>query len=32
MHSILQGAAAHHVTVIASSGDNGAFSDNQLVS
>lgn len=27
MHSILLGAAAHHVTVIASSGDNGAFSD-----
>jgi subtilase family serine protease len=27
MHSILRGAAAHHVTVIASSGDSGAFSD-----
>ena len=27
MHSILEGAAAHHVTVIASSGDNGPFSD-----
>ena len=27
MHSILLGAAAHHVTVIASSGDNGASSD-----
>jgi subtilase family serine protease len=27
MHSILEGAEAHHVTVIASSGDNGAFSD-----
>lgn len=26
MHSILRGAAAHHVTVVASSGDNGAFS------
>jgi subtilase family serine protease len=26
MHSILLGAAAHHVTVIASSGDNGALS------
>jgi subtilase family serine protease len=28
MHSILRGAAAHHVTVLASSGDNGAFSDD----
>ena len=28
MHSILVGAAAHHVTVLASSGDNGAFSDD----
>jgi kumamolisin len=28
MHSILLGAAAHHVTVLASSGDNGAFSDD----
>jgi len=27
MNSILAGAAAHHVTVVASSGDNGAFSD-----
>jgi subtilase family serine protease len=27
MHSILLGAKAHHVTVIASSGDNGGFSD-----
>ncbi|MGH3153703.1 MAG: S53 family peptidase [Streptosporangiaceae bacterium] len=27
MHSILLGAAAHHVTVIASSGDNGGVSD-----
>ena len=27
MHSILLGAAAHHVTVIAGSGDNGGFSD-----
>ena len=27
MHSILRGAAAHHVTVVGSSGDNGAFSD-----
>jgi subtilase family serine protease len=27
MHSILLGAAAHHVTVIASSGDSGGFSD-----
>jgi subtilase family serine protease len=26
MHSILRGAAAHHVTVVASTGDNGAFS------
>jgi subtilase family serine protease len=29
MHSILLGAAAHHVTVIASSGDNGAASDTR---
>jgi hypothetical protein len=29
MHSILPGATAHHVTVIASSGDNGALSDDQ---
>ena len=28
MHSILLGAAARHVTVMASSGDNGAFSDD----
>jgi subtilase family serine protease len=28
MHSILAGAAARHVTVLASSGDNGAFSDD----
>lgn len=28
MHSILLGAAADHVTVLASSGDNGAFSDD----
>ena len=27
MHSILLGAAAHHVTVVATSADNGAFSD-----
>ena len=27
MHSILLGAAAHHVTVIAGSGDNGGFSE-----
>jgi subtilase family serine protease len=27
MHSILLGAEAHHVTVIAGSGDNGGFSD-----
>ena len=27
MHSILLGADAHHVTVIAGSGDNGGFSD-----
>ena len=27
MHSILRGAAAHHVTVAASSGDNGAVSE-----
>jgi len=30
MHSILLGAAAHHVTVIASSGDNGGFSDTPV--
>ena len=30
MHSILLGAAAHHVTVIGSSGDNGAFSVNRF--
>jgi hypothetical protein len=30
MHSILLGAAAHHVTVIASSGDNGALSDDHF--
>ena len=29
MNSILQGAAAHHVTVVASSGDTGPFSDQQ---
>jgi subtilase family serine protease len=29
MHSILVGAAADHVTVIASSGDNGGFSDSE---
>jgi len=29
MHSILLGAAVHHVTVIASSGDTGGFSDPQ---
>jgi subtilase family serine protease len=28
LHSILRAAAAHHVTVVASSGDNGAFSDS----
>jgi subtilase family serine protease len=28
MHSILDGAAAHHVTVVAGSGDNGGFSDD----
>ena len=28
MHSLLLGAAAHHVTVAASSGDNGAVSDS----
>jgi subtilase family serine protease len=28
MHSILRGAAAHHVTVAASSGDNGAVSES----
>jgi subtilase family serine protease len=27
MHAILLGAAAHHVTVIAGSGDNGGYSD-----
>jgi subtilase family serine protease len=27
MHSILAGAAAHHVTVVAGSGDNGGFSE-----
>ena len=27
MHSVLLGAAAHHVTVVASSGDTGGFSD-----
>ena len=27
MHSILRGAAAHHITVVASSGDNGGFSN-----
>ena len=27
MHSLLLGAAAHHVTVIAGSGDNGGFSE-----
>jgi subtilase family serine protease len=27
MHSILLGAEAHHVTVVAASGDNGGFSD-----
>jgi subtilase family serine protease len=30
VNSILAGAAAHHVTVAASSGDNGAFSDAWL--
>jgi subtilase family serine protease len=30
MHSILAGAAARHVTVLASSGDNGAFSDDDF--
>ena len=30
MHSILLGAAAHHVTVTASSGDNGALSDDDF--
>jgi subtilase family serine protease len=30
MHSILLGAEAHHVTVIASSGDNGALSDDRF--
>jgi subtilase family serine protease len=30
MHSILLGAAAHHVTVIGSSGDNGALSDTDF--
>ena len=28
MHSILQGAAAHHVTVVAASGDNGSVSNS----
>lgn len=28
LHSILRAAAAHHVTVVASSGDHGAFSDS----
>ena len=28
IHSILRGAAAHHVTVAAGSGDNGAVSDS----
>ena len=28
IHSILQGAAAHHVTVAAASGDNGSVSDS----
>jgi len=28
MHSILAGAAAHHLTVVAGSGDNGGFSDD----
>jgi len=28
LHSILLGAAAHHVTVLVSSGDNAAFSDD----
>jgi subtilase family serine protease len=27
LHSILRGAAGHHVTVVAGSGDNGGFSD-----
>ncbi len=30
MHSILLGATAHHVTVIASSGDSGALSDTHF--
>ena len=30
MHSILLGVAAHHVTVLASSGDGGAFSDDRF--
>jgi subtilase family serine protease len=30
MHSILAGAAARHVTVLGSSGDNGAFSDDDF--
>ena len=30
MHSILLGAAAHHVTVVASSGDSGAASDDRF--
>ena len=29
LNSILQGAAADHVTVVASTGDNGSFSDMQ---
>ena len=29
MNSVLLGAAAHHVTVVASSGDTGGFSDEQ---
>ena len=28
MHSILRGAAAHHVTVVAASGDYGSYSDS----
>jgi subtilase family serine protease len=30
MHAILRGAAAHHVTVLGSSGDNGALSDTDF--
>ena len=30
MHAILLGAAAHHVTVLGSSGDNGALSDTDF--